>query len=460
MTWINEPLNIITAPNDGFFSDLILKGTRLIDSTVVATNAISKLTIDDPNFLGITPAQVSPLNVGINLPAAPSEVSVADIPALTTAAYLFDIPATPNAPQIKIAPNSVSIIAPQVGDLPTAPQLMTLTTNITQLDSWIIELVGSIKSNLFDRLTYATGLKPSIEAAIFGRAVDRENKQQSSGYANYMAAQAAMGWSSPSGQNKAAWIAFETDKKGKLSDINRDIMVKQAELEQSNTQKTIDALQALESQIYAMKDGFESKSLAIDGNEVQLYGTLVEAMFKRVETFNAINAMTLDKYKSDIEAYISTGKLDGELYAAQIQGYSATVSALSEQATGNAKMVIDSYAANLQGYEAVGRRVDGKDERALRKYDSDSRFQSEKAQLLMSQIEATNALNENLTNVALEKLRVMDSHNIGKYGALSEAQKAVGTILGQSAASLFNVMNLSQSWSHSVGWSGSESLSA
>ena len=202
MGWINEPLNTFQQPNYEYFGKLWDKGIFLADQVLVATNKIATESIPALNFAGTTPDLITPATAGITLPTAP------------------------------IKPIIVNAV---VGGDPAPPTLTTVATN-----ELLSELITEIKNSLYRRLTYATGLLPHVEAAIFGRGVDRETKIHSSGFANYMAAQSAMGWASPSGQDRAAFIVFETKKQGALSDLSRDIMIKQAELEQSNMQKSID----------------------------------------------------------------------------------------------------------------------------------------------------------------------------------------------------------------------------
>jgi hypothetical protein len=315
-------------------------------------NKIANLSLAPPDFTGITPDLIHPSIGGVVLPTAPTQP-------------LINVPSVGNDPDIPV-----------------------LTTALIATDALIADLIAQIKANLEARLSHATGLNPVVEAALFGRAVDRETGLMRTGYENYLSNNASVGFSAAPGQDQAAFIAFERDRKGKLSDINRDIMVKQAELEQSNIQKTLDSYQALESQLFGQKQSNEA-------NELRLYDSKEEVMVKRVGLLNDINHITVENYAQDVEAYATTGRVT-----------------------------------------------------------------MEQAKLLLEQVNAVNGLNSSLAGIALEKLKVVNSYNIGKYQAVTEAEKAIGATLGQLSATLFNTMNYSQSWSHGISWSGSESLSA
>ena len=106
------------------------------------------------------------------------------------------------------------------------------------------------------------------------------------------------------------------------------------------------------------------------------------------------------------------------------------------------RLVLESHTHKIQVYESTGR------------------ITVEQAQFLTAQVNATNALNTNITNVALEKLKLMDNHAQNEYNAYLEANKSVGATLAQLSATMFNTINYSRSWSESTSWSGSESLSA
>lgn len=329
MTWINEPLNTVSTPNYQYFDGIWQQGLDLASDVVTATNAIADLTLNPQDLSGITLTQTDPTSITLTLPDAPTPISVTS--------------PTPGAD-----PN----------------------------DALIITLIANIRAQLEYRLANATGLNATVEAALFSRGVDRETALQAENYNNYLANQASNGFSSASGNDAAAFIAFETQKKQKLSDLSREIMITQANLEQTNVK---DALQQMN---------------ALAQNSITLLNFQEDIMVKRVGLFNDINRIAISLYESDVRAYETTGRI--------------TI---------------------------------------------------EQSKFLIEQINSINGLNANLTNLAFEKVKVNQAFELGRFGQMVEAHKAIGATLGQLSATMFNTINFSQSWGQSVSWSGSESVS-
>ena len=203
--------------------------------------------------------------------------------------------------------------------------------------------------------------------------MDRETAAQATGYANYLANAVSNGFSSAPGQDAGVFIFFETEKKTKLSALNREVMIFKFDADQ----KAIDSLQALES------------------NALNFFNAQEDVMVKRVDLLNDINRITISLFQSEVQAY-----------------------------------------------------------------ETEGRVTIEQAKLSYAQIDSINALNANLTNLAMEKVKVMQQYQLGRFGQMVEANKAIGGTLGQLTATMFNTINYSQSWSQGVSWSGSESGNA
>jgi hypothetical protein len=321
MSWLSNPLNTYTQPNASFFTPIWEKGLDLADQVVTATNAISALSLAEPDLSGIVLSQTSPPGGALTLP---------------------------------VSPIGISITTPAVGADPD--------------DARIIRLLDQIEAQLNARLANSV-----IETATYNRAVDRETEAQSTGYTNYLANAASDGFPKSPGQDAGVFIFFETEKKGKLSTISRDVMI----FKFNADKEAIDALQVLES------------------NALNFYNAQEDIMVKRVGMFNDINRITISLFQAEVQAYETQGRLS-----------------------------------------------------------------IEEARLIYAQIDSINALNANLTSLAIKKAEVMQAYQLGRFGQLVEANKAIGGTLGQLCATMFNTINYSQSWSQSVSWSGSESVSS
>lgn len=177
----------------------------------------------------------------------------------------------------------------------------------------------------------------------------------------------------------------------------------------------------------------------------------IYAMFEKdkLEALSAINRdimiasyqTAFDKLQgvlsSEIDAKKAAEGNDIDLYEAEADAKFNRIRTLGEVN----RILIEQYKSQIDATIASGN------------------LSAEQGKMLLAQVDAINSKNTMLTNIALEKIKVMDSHNIGKYNALSEGQKAIGATLGQLSATMFNTINYSQSWSQSINWSGSESVS-
>jgi hypothetical protein len=320
MSWLNNPLNTYTQPDNSFFTPIWAKGLQLADDVVAATNAISALAIPEPDLSGITLSQTDPSSVSVILPTAPGTLAI-----------------TPPVP----------------GSDPDATRIIRL---LDQIEAWLNARLAN----------------DTIDTAIFNRAVDRETALMLTSYDNYIDNNASNGFSAATGQDQFAFVFFEKERKAKLSEQNRDVMIFKFEADQ----KAIDALQVLES------------------NALNFFNSQEDVMVKRVGIFNDINRIAISLYQAEVQAYETTG-----------------------------------------------------------------RMKIEEVRLLTDKINSINALNSNLTNLALEKAKILNTYYLGRYQNLAEAQKAIGATLGQLTATMFNTISYSQSWSQDIRWSGSESVS-
>lgn len=265
MAALHPILNSISQPNGAYIDQLYDDGRKLIER---ATNEVSRMSAALPklDFTGINPSLTDPTGGGIGvMPIAPSKPLLMDTP------------------------------------IDAFPLIPVLTTDTIASDVILLELVGQIKSHIEYRLSNATGLSAAVEAALFGRAVDRETALMRTGFGNYLANQAALGWSSPAGQDQAAFISFEKERKAKLSDINRDIMVKQAELEQSNSQRNLELFQSFQAQLFSQKQSDEA-------NKLRAFEIKMDAVIKKAQLYININKGWIDIYANEVQAYTAQSR--------------------------------------------------------------------------------------------------------------------------------------------------------
>jgi hypothetical protein len=252
MTWGQQPLDTVVSPDVVFWTGLINDGKDAANSAHAAVSDLSGLIVPDLDFTGVTPTFVYPTGVTVTMPSQPTVPTYVTVPTYSAI--------TPPTVTLDLA-----VTYTQIGSLATAAQVSV--TNI---------------------LTSATN---AIEEALFDRGIDRETSAMATGYQNYLNNQSSMGFASASGQDQAIFAAFETQKKAKSSDINREIMVS------AFKEALASASSILGAMIEAEKAG--------EGNLIALYQAKLEQSFNEIRTITEQNKTLADTYGSQIQAFVA-----------------------------------------------------------------------------------------------------------------------------------------------------------
>jgi flagellar biosynthesis chaperone FliJ len=321
--------------------------------------------------------------------------------------------------------------------LPTAPQLMTLSigafggVNLPTIDatipaltidapsvikytpgaSYTSSLLTRLKAKLEDILTNGgTGLVASIENAIWDRGREREAKAQREAI-DQLDAMEASGFALPSGAYMDARIKILTETNAVQVGLSREVMIKQAELEQTNVNHALDASIQIEGNLIQYTNNveqrlFESAKYATEAGvsiynaRVQAYTVFVDAFKARIAIYEAqvraelakvevykaqlsaeqtkaeINRTLVEQYKVQIEASLSAvevfkarvsaiqvkadiEKTKIEIYGEQVKGYAARVGAFTAGVEGFRATVQaegtkqEAYKSKVEAYTAV-----------------------------------------------------------------------------------------------------------
>ena len=264
-----------------------------------------------------------------------------------------------------------------LADMPTLDLLAPTPYSYARGPEYASEVLDKLKAKLSERLNGGTGLPVHIEQMIFGRAVDREARQAQANIDEVMRNSESLGYHFPPGVVAAQLRQAQKNYHDKVSDLSRDIAIKQAELEQSNIRDTITAGIQLEGMLidnsYKLEAlAFETakiaaeNALAIYNAEVErfrgllqayqtytgAYKTLIDAELSKVEVYKAqlageqakadINKTLVDQYKAQVEAGMSTV----EIYRAQV-GAAQTLVELERARIGAAGEQIKAYTATV-----------------------------------------------------------------------------------------------------------------
>jgi hypothetical protein len=303
----------------------------------------------------------------------------------------------PDAPELVFpdAPTQLSLTLPTFGalnlredwldKLDVMPELeLVAPTPYTHSQSpeYASALLESLKTALHSRMQGGTGLPPAVEQAIWDRGRDRETQIALANEEDITRQSEALGFHLPPGVLAAQLRQAQQTYYDKLSGLSRDVMVKQAELEQQNLKDTIAASIQMESQLidYSWKMeqmAFESaKTYAENSIQVvntaieqykallsgyqtyaSVYKDIIQAELAKVEVYKAqidaekakadINKSLVDAYKAEIEA----GMAQVEIYRAQV-GAAETLVQLEQAKIGAAGEQIRAYVAQVNAETA------------------------------------------------------------------------------------------------------------
>lgn len=371
------------------------------------TGAIGDYTAPD------TPQRPS---MDMSMPAAPTEPSlttvsplvVPDAPDFTAAPPTLNLPDAPGAltATIPAAPelNTVAIPAAPAFELPDVPTLVGISVPTAPLlnlpvfravlpdsplaPAYIFSFAEeTYTSTLLTKLRdlaeswidgAATGIDPTVEAQLWERGRKRELAAVSRKVLEQTRMFARNGFARPPGALTVGIDAALQESQDAIVTHSREVMIKQAELEQTNRRFAIEqswkveegliqytgqiAARALEAAKFAQQIGIDIYRAAVEG-----YKADIQAYVARVEVFKAElqgELAKLDAFKAEIEAQRLIGTLNEQLvnvYRARIEGvkgivdiFRAEVEAANTQALVN-KTTIEAFAAQVGAYAELVR---------------------------------------------------------------------------------------------------------
>jgi len=352
--------------------DRNLPGASSITTPVVATEIAPVYNLSDPS-LNI-PDVPSPLEL-----ALPIKDFVVDTSADYPVAPDGTLPSVPSLLDLDL-PTLATISLPIFSlDFPTSNDIVIpgVTFSFVE-DRYSSTLADTVKTELTRRLAGGTGLNPIVEQAIWDRGRDRESKAVTLAERALLVDRASQGFSRPPGAVLAALEGVVQDYQGKVIELSREIMLKQAELEQSNL---LNAIQ----QTITLEDIFIKENLAINQRSfevakymqdiaieifktrVSLYNTEVEAYKAYSVAYQAKVQAELSKveiFKGEIEAQKLRGDINEQnirIYLAQIEGikssvevYKASITAISEKLRAEG-LKLEVYKSDIEAYSTAVR---------------------------------------------------------------------------------------------------------
>ncbi len=451
------PFPDVLSAYNGMISGIngITSSASSIANSLVQYSPTTFTTFYDPNSVNTDINLVQPESLGdvdlpqVNIPSAPVDPTIAipaidlsqiDFPEYNIQEPSFNLPTAPNnfseslpvKPVVdfnKEFPDAVSIDIPDVPtlevlDIPSAPALSLpeFTEEVPQLtdlqevdpaafnyieDSYNSELLDCIREELCSRLEGGTGLNPNVEQAIWDRGRDREHTASLQAERNLLVEQAGSGLNRPSGALQAALDNIRMETQAKLIELSREIMIKQAELEQENFKFSMQQAIALENILMREFNNIQNRALdvarfkfqiLIDVYKIKLskYQAELELFKASVQAFELklkAELSKLEEFRANIEAQKLINEINAQtiqLYISRVNAvksivdiYKTQVEAVSEQLRAEG-LKIESYKADVDAFKAL---VQAKSEE-FRGYAEAVRAETSKAQLFDAKVKA------------------------------------------------------------------------
>ena len=352
-------------------------GSRILPSQleIVAPPAIS-ITGSVPTFTEADPV--------INIPTLPSSLSVTvpvkdfvvDTSTSFPVAPSTTLPSVPSLLSLNL-PTPDAIALPIFDHVfPTSNSLLVPSVTFSFVENaYTDSLLDKVRSELLTRLSGGTGLNPTVEAAIWNRGRDREARASLLAERTLLVDRSAAGFSRPTGAAMAALELVVQETQSKIIDLSRDIMIKQAELEQENIKTSIQQTIALEDILIREHNNVAQRSFEVakytQDVAIEIFKVQVNKYNSEVEAYKAYSVAYTSRVQAELakieifKAKIEAEKLKGDIneqnikiYLAQLEGvksnveiYKAVISSVSEKLKAEA-LKIEIYKSDIEAYTA------------------------------------------------------------------------------------------------------------
>ena len=297
-----------------------------IDLEIIGDMPTMKSLPSDPGDAPVPVYPESPVRPTITLPPVPMlhDFTIPDVPEISVPAFSAIMPVDHS-------------VVPGV--------------HIEAGTAYVSSLLDALKDTLKSRIENGgTGLSPAVEDAIWQREHEREELAMQDAMDKVADTWAAKGFSLPDGCLAEQFTQIHTEYMHRRLDRSRDIAIKQAELEQTNTLKAIEEAGKLEQALMAFAtDGFNrafecSKAVAqasieVFKSELEKYNIGVQAYRTYCEAYRATVEAEVGKceaFKTKIEGLKATAMLDESM----VKAYETQVKACTT--------LVDVYKTDVQ----------------------------------------------------------------------------------------------------------------
>lgn len=327
-----------------------------IDDTIPENSNVDfNITIPQAPSITIGDAPTSPGMATIDIPAMP-DYTLPDVPDL-------DDIVIPQAPEIDIS--EFSAVAPSI-DPDSLPEVPGFDYTEEQYQSDIG--VALFQKILDDIASGGSGLNPNVEQAIYDRMLARQRAENEALYRQIEDQYSSTGFELPTGALASRLLEAASEISRKNDQASWEIMIKQAELAQNNTQFTVDKAVAIEQMLRDFFNKQEERRIEAARQvaliAVEVFKALVQKIEVELDIYKAEASVYSERLKAKLaEIDIYRAKIDGtrvqaeiqqarvNIYNAQIAGVEALMKIYSVQME-SARIRMEMEVAKMEGFKA------------------------------------------------------------------------------------------------------------
>lgn len=340
--------------------------------------AVSPLDVQEPPQFTATAPDVDfdialPTALTASAPSKPDQDAIV-IPVTPT----YTLPAVPSLLGVTI-PAAPTLEFPEftatLADRPTEPGVTFAFTE----ENYTSSLLTALQNVLLTWVNGAnTGLDAAVEQAIWDRGREREMQAGLRKQDEVRRTMASRGFAIPPGAMQTFLLEAIQEAQDKASSFNRDVAIKQAELEQQNRQFAFQQAFQVESSLITYQNQIAQRAFEgarfVQQIAVEIFGQLVgrynadvnayQAQAQVYKTLIEAQISRLEVYKTEIEAQKLVSEINRDqvaIYGEQIRAVVALIEVYKAQLQGAQTQAeinrnrIQAFAAEVSAYEALVR---------------------------------------------------------------------------------------------------------
>lgn len=237
-----------------------------------------------------------------------------------------------------------------------------LDAQLLKINPRFYSQMAAIENQLATYLAGGTGLKPTVETAIYNRARERNDAEAARARDAAYAEAASRGFTIPSGALLASIARARQEAANNNSKVSADIAIAQAKMEQDNLQFAVTTSANLRTAVLNASLQYHQNLVSVNGAALDYAKTVLSSLIEVYNTAVKAFATKLDAYKAEVvvyEARLKAAMSSIDLYQAEINSMMALVN-MDKTKVDVYKARIDSLTSLSNVYRAQIEAVQGR----------------------------------------------------------------------------------------------------